>query len=56
MQAVEIRPDSGKTLSDEHLEFIESGESEALDAQQILSWGIEHFFQDVLNGCCTGIF
>ena len=54
MQAVEIRPDSGKSLSDEHLEFIESGESEALDAQQILSWGIEHFSPDLSLSCSFG--
>jgi len=54
MQVAEVRSDSGKTLSDEQLGFIESGESEALEAQQILSWGIENFAPEFSLSCSFG--
>ena len=54
MQVAEVRPNPGKSLSDEHLGFVESGEAEALDARQILIWGMENFAPELSLSCSFG--
>ena len=54
MQALDLRPVSINSLSDEILTFIESGSGESLSAKEILIWGIENFAPELSLSCSFG--
>jgi phosphoadenosine phosphosulfate reductase len=52
MPAIELR--HGKFIRKELFDFIASGESEALSAQEILTWGIKNFSPHIALSCSFG--
>ena len=49
----ELRP-SEKSIGDEVLSFVASGQAEALSAQEILTWGIKNFAPRIALSCSLG--
>jgi len=51
---MDIQANSSKSLSNEVVDFIESGKAESLSAQEILTWGIVNFSPHLSLSCSFG--